>query len=320
MGRQIKEGLDYYYTNVDFEENDKVSMMLAECQMLGEVVLQRLWRAIYRNKGYYYPFGEDECMLMCRRIGYGLKPIDIKNVVEICLKRNLFDKRLFDTYGILTNRRVQENYLIATRERINVRFDQRFLLIEISPKVENVTVYNPDLSAGKPPINAINPLITPRETVFLEGLPHDKSDKSREKYTKESKGENSIVNNSTEEERREGEFDAPQVTLFSKGYFKISIEERKTAFWGAVASMQDVYVKECIEKFFKKWSEYTPSGKRMKFELERTWDLADRLHSYGQAWNEIESKKTTTNDTKRRPKSDSNLTATGVGSDGYGSL
>jgi len=281
MGRAIKEGLEYYPTYVDFEENDKVSMMLAECGMLGEIVLQRLWRSIYRNKGYYYAFGPDECLLMSRRIGYGLKAPDIMEVVQICLKRNLFDLRLYETYGILTSKRIQEVYVMATIERIQVRIDQRYLLISL-PKRGNISVYNPDLSTGKQPKNAISPPVIEREIEFPGRISNDKSDKSIDKYTKESK-----VKESEEKESEEG---APPVTLFSKDYFKIPIEKRKEAFWGAVISYNNTYDEACLQKFYKIWSELNPSGKRMRFELQSTWELEGRLNTWADGWKAIEEK------------------------------
>jgi len=316
MGRSNKIGLEYHPTFVDFEENDKVSMMLAECGMLGEIVLQRIWRAVYRNKGYYYNFGNDECLLMSRRIGYGLRSNEIMEVIQTCLRRNLFDMRLYENYGILTSKRIQETYVMATVERISVVFDKRYLLISL-PKRANITVYNPDLSTGNPTGNAISPPNPPRETRFVGKDSTDKSDLSTDKSTKESKGKESIENESKGEESENG---APQITLFSKDYFKIDIEKRKELFRGAVASFEFKYETACLEKFFKKWSELNPNGKRLRFELERTWELNERINSWGAAWNAIESKKTATNESKRRSQTNSNLTSTNVIAEGYGEL
>jgi hypothetical protein len=287
MGRLNKEGLDYYPVYVDFEDNDKISMILAECGMLGEIVIQRLWRSIYRNKGYYYEFGTDECLLMSRRIGYGLKSQEIMEVVQTCLRRNLFDMRLYKDYGILTSKRIQEIYVVATAERISVKIDQRFMLIQ-SPKRANITVYNPDLSAGNPPTNGIYPPNPGGEIQFPGRDSTDKKYKSPDKFTKESKGKESRVEESKVEESEDG---APQITLFSKDYFKIEIQERKEIFRGAVISYYEIYESSCVDKFFVKWSEFNPTRKRMRFELERTWDLEERIGNWGAAWNEIESKK-----------------------------
>lgn len=46
------------------------------------------------------------------------------------------------------------------------------------------------------------------------------------------------------------------------------------------------YTKDMIEAFYDYWSEPTPSGKKMKFELEKTWDVSRRLRT----WKRNESK------------------------------
>ena len=46
------------------------------------------------------------------------------------------------------------------------------------------------------------------------------------------------------------------------------------------------YTKDMIESFYDYWSEPTPSGKKMKFELEKTWDVSRRLRT----WKRNESK------------------------------
>ncbi len=46
------------------------------------------------------------------------------------------------------------------------------------------------------------------------------------------------------------------------------------------------YTKDMIGAFYDYWSEPTPSGKKMKFELEKTWDVSRRLRT----WKRNESK------------------------------
>ena len=46
------------------------------------------------------------------------------------------------------------------------------------------------------------------------------------------------------------------------------------------------YTKDMIEAFYDYWSEPTPSGKKMKYELEKTWDVSRRLRT----WKRNESK------------------------------
>lgn len=271
MGRQNKTGLDYHPVWVDFENDKKVSAMLAECDMLGELVLQRLWRRIYKDKGYYLAWDDDECVDLIRKMGYRQTKSEIENVVEVCLRRGLFDRGLFDKYRILTSEKIQEVYVLATYERKILALDTRFLLI------------NPPRTT-----NARKIVLIGRTSHDVTDYQHDFIDYSNEERTKESKVNESTVN---EMEVKESEIGAPPVTLFSKEYFKIPIEERKRDFWGAVESFQNEYDSACLLKFFSIWSEYNPTGKRMKFELQQTWDLAGRLYNWGAGWQAVEDKK-----------------------------
>ena len=120
---------------------------------------------------------------------------------------------------------------------------------------------------------------------FIGGDSTDKSDKSNDKYTKERKEKER-----EEKEREEGVEMAPPVALFSKAYFKITFEERKEMFRGAVADFADKYKAACLEKFYNIWSERNPSGKRMKFELNSTWDLEQRITNWAAGWKAVEEK------------------------------
>lgn len=290
MGRQIKEGLDYHPVLVDFEENDKISLMLSECGWVGELVLQRLWRLIYKGKGYYYQFSSDECLLLSRRMGYDIKPNDINKVVESCCRRKIFDPDMFDKYQILTSRRIQENYLIATIERTIVRLDFRFLVINL-PKRANIQVVNPDLSNDIRTRKAVNRTNIEREKLNIERISNEKSDNSNDKYTKESKGKESKEKNSKEKESVISV--APQYTLLSKYYFKLHLNERKEIFRGAVVSKAHIYDDEILQKFIKKWTEVNSTGSRMRFELGPTFNVDDRLEEYAANWQKFDSAKNT---------------------------
>lgn len=66
-----------------------------------------------------------------------------------------------------------------------------------------------------------------------------------------------------------------------------SIESRAKDFRTTLDEYIDnPYTKDMIEAFYNYWSEPTPSGKKMKFELEKTWDVSRRLRT----WKRNESK------------------------------
>lgn len=60
-----------------------------------------------------------------------------------------------------------------------------------------------------------------------------------------------------------------------------SIESRAKDFRTTLDEYIDnPYTKDMIEAFYDYWSEPTPSGKKMKFELEKTWDVTRRLRTW----------------------------------------
>lgn len=54
---------------------------------------------------------------------------------------------------------------------------------------------------------------------------------------------------------------------------------REQWFKIAVFSFSE-YDNNMLEKFYNYWSEPTKSGKKMKFELEKTWDIKRRLQRW----------------------------------------
>jgi len=62
-------------------------------------------------------------------------------------------------------------------------------------------------------------------------------------------------------------------------------EFRKSLFYNQCASLVEKFGKQMVREFFDYWTEPNKSHSRMRFELERTWDLEKRL----QTWEKNES-------------------------------
>lgn len=61
---------------------------------------------------------------------------------------------------------------------------------------------------------------------------------------------------------------------------KAATRKRKDDFYKTLIPYVDRYGKEMTRAFFDYWSEPNRSGSKMKFELQRTWDLALRLGTW----------------------------------------
>lgn len=105
MARPIKTGLDYFPLDVSIDDN--VELLEAECGLVGFAIIIKLWQKIFSN-GYYIDWNEDNAMLFARKVNSELTLVN--TVVNVCLRRNLFDKNIFNEYNVLTSSGIQKRY------------------------------------------------------------------------------------------------------------------------------------------------------------------------------------------------------------------
>ena len=74
------------------------------------------------------------------------------------------------------------------------------------------------------------------------------------------------------------------------------LEGRKEDFYNTLIPFVAKYGKEMVRAFFDYWSEPNKSNSKMRFELERTWDLARRLGTWASRDNQFNHRSNGTND------------------------
>lgn len=127
-----KVGLDYF--TLDCCLNDKVKLIEAEFGLNGFAVIVKLWMKIYSERGYYCEWNDDVAFLFMSSIG-GNSCVNknlIDEIVAASIRRGIFSKELYDKYGILTSKRIQENYFDATARRVEVEVKKEYLLVKVS--------------------------------------------------------------------------------------------------------------------------------------------------------------------------------------------
>ena len=75
----------------------------------------------------------------------------------------------------------------------------------------------------------------------------------------------------------------PQGTQSNKhitSNIKQDIGERKKIFYDSLLPYTQKYKKEMLREFFEYWVEPTHNKKKMRFELEKTWDIVRRLRTW----------------------------------------
>lgn len=235
MARPTKEGIDYFPMDVDFFEDDKLQLIEAEFGEKGLMVTIKLMCKIYKENGYYYQWGEDQCLLFSKNAGAGFVPSLVNEVVKGLVRRSFFDKGVFDKFKILTSKGFQKRYFEATKKRKDVSVFQDYLVID------NINSINSN-------INSINVTINTQSKV--------KESKVKEK--KESVGDKSPA----------------------RSNLQISLPERKLEFKNQLKPFVETYGSEMMNKFYSYWTEKNKPGTKMKFELEKTWELPKRLATW----------------------------------------
>lgn len=155
MSRPIKNGLDYFPLNVDFFDDDKIAFVSVKFEEKGELTALKLLCKIYKDTGYYYQWGEDEALLFAKRLlGDASQYTFVNKVVEELVKRNFFDKDIFEKYKILTSHGIQERYdkICKDSKRIYTIDEKINLLGENSP----FTPEKPGVNRGKSTQRKVN--------------------------------------------------------------------------------------------------------------------------------------------------------------------
>jgi len=139
VARPIKKGLDYFPLDTDMDLDDKIVLIEARHGMVGFAIIVKLLMKIY-GIGYFYEWNEEKLLLFCNRAGGDAEMIEA--VVADALKWGVFDKKLYDKYGILTSAGIQDRYFRAIYKRATITITKEYKLIDLAkyPKLEAVSV------------------------------------------------------------------------------------------------------------------------------------------------------------------------------------
>lgn len=132
VGRHFKQGLDYFPLSVDFFCDDRMQLIGAEFGSKGLMVAMQLLCKVYQN-GYYYPWGDDERLLFAQNTNSGLSTLEVQNIVNTLIRRQLFDGACYAEHVILASRHIQQVYLEVARRRKWVEVVSDYWIIESIP-------------------------------------------------------------------------------------------------------------------------------------------------------------------------------------------
>lgn len=137
MARPKKQGLDYFPLDVNVD--NKIEILESEYGILGFGFIVRLFQKIYAN-GYYLEWNKYSSILLKKEIGMSKEEID--EFIKFCLEINIFDKKLYSQYNILTSRGIQKRYFTVCKRRKEIEIIKEYLLVK--PEDYGVNVNNTD--------------------------------------------------------------------------------------------------------------------------------------------------------------------------------
>lgn len=174
MARPQKAGVEYF--PLDVENDDKLDLIEAEFGLTGFAVVVKLYQRIYKF-GYYCEWNDEVALLFGKRLGLGGSVVS--EIVFAAIRRSLFDKSIYDSYGVLTSKGIQKRYLEIVARRKNVEMDQRYLLVSHTLIPDNVRIMH-----AETPVNG---------NIMYAETPVNGNTNAQSKV-KESKGKESKVN------------------------------------------------------------------------------------------------------------------------------
>ena len=147
MARPIKQGIDYFPLDVDFLRDIKVRKIMRACGTSSIPVLIALLSNIYRDKGYYMEWNSEDAFLISDELGIseGVVAETVRKAVQV----EFFNPYMFENHNVLTSKGIQKRYITAARLKTSVRYEQAFMLVNVSNVKKPVSnVENPISNVG----------------------------------------------------------------------------------------------------------------------------------------------------------------------------
>lgn len=149
MARPIKQGLDYFPLDVGFLQDVKIRRIIRACGIQSIPILISLLSNIYRNDGYYLLWDSDMPFLIADEVG--VSEGAVVETVEKAVQVDFFNANMYKKYSVLTSAGIQKRFFDAVTRRSIVRYDARFMLININVYNNSVNVYNNPVNVDNNP-------------------------------------------------------------------------------------------------------------------------------------------------------------------------
>lgn len=164
MARPIKTALEYYPMDCNFQQLIKTKRLKKACGPESISVLVTIFGYIFGDKGYFLEWNEDTRFIIAEESG----DVADKNVEEIVKKASeigIFDKKMFESFQILTSKTIQEQYFhVIKKSRRKGLSNPDYLLIDLK-----------DVFSEESPISSEEIQVSEEETQLMEGFIDEKT-------------------------------------------------------------------------------------------------------------------------------------------------
>ena len=257
MARPQKSGLDYFPLNVDIDIDDKISLIESEHGITGFGIIIKMLCKIYQN-GYFYEWGEKEQLLFAKRVNVDIN--DVNACINSAIKWGMFEKTIYEKYGVLTSAGIQKRYLEAIGRRKAIDIIKNYWLIEL-PKLEKT-----ELKLINVDTNEVNVII------YSKNENNNTQSKVKESKGKESKEDidKKDIYYLNKENTKSFPQNFPQVQLLiSSGYIKED-DEQLNEFNTFISMLLMDYRKDVIDRVTEYFLEHKPDIVDNKFAYFQT--------------------------------------------------
>lgn len=184
MARPIKTGLNYFPLDVDIFDDPKLLHIENQFGVKGELITVKLLCWIYRD-GYSCEWNNDTALIFAKKNFSNIGASLCNEVVTELIKREFFNRRLFDSFGVLTSEAIQSRWLkVVTSSKRKCELNPFLNLLvqeETPPKREEST--QSKVKKSKVDKSKVNiPAYDDFKSYALEKLPDVDLERLRLKY------------------------------------------------------------------------------------------------------------------------------------------
>lgn len=153
MARPFKSGLDYF--PLDVHDDDKMKFVRIKFKITGVAIVFELYRKIYAHS-FYTKWNPDEALMFSDSIKADYE--EVLSVVEECLNRGIFDLNVFNGYGVLTSKGIQDRFAEATWRRKGCKYNFNYFVNDSrldtsSDEYEDINCINVNINPSSSVLN-----------------------------------------------------------------------------------------------------------------------------------------------------------------------